>query len=184
MDTKETLKAWVREYTESLYSYAVSKIPDTDIGKDLVQDTFLAAYTGFDSYNGKSNPKTWLMGILKHKIADYYRDAYKNTAYQDSHSSGSPFFEDTGMWNAKHIPKYFDADSNLLDDEGFLYVLNDCMEKLPKKLNSVVQLKYYTNQSGNQICKDLNISATNFWQILHRAKLRMRECLEINWFKA
>jgi len=183
MEAKETLKVWVEEHSQTLYKFAVSKIDDTEIAKDLVQDSFIAAYAGFENYKENSSPRTWLIGILKHKIADHYRSLYKNEHISITQEGTSAFFDNVGMWDSKHIPKDFSTDVNLLDDTEFLYVLNACIGKLPKKLNSAIQLKYYSDISSSQICKDLSITATNFWQMLHRAKLRLRECLEINWFK-
>jgi len=183
MSAKETLKQWVQDYTEDLYLFATYKVSDAETIKDLVQDTFLVAYANYANYREESNPKTWLLAILKNKISDHYRSEFRQADLINARFGTESFFGSTGSWDKEHMPAAFETDTSLLDNTEFLFTLNDCLEKLPDKLNKVVQLKYYSEQNTNSICQDMGITTTNFWQMMHRAKLRLRECLEINWFK-
>jgi RNA polymerase sigma-70 factor (TIGR02943 family) len=190
-DPAIVIKSWVEKFSDKMYSWAFYKTNSKETAEDLVQDTFLAAYQSLEKFEGKSNPKTWLFGILNNKIADHFRKSYRNTAINESDSkqnSSSSFFEsffDTdGKWLKEQQPHdWADEGVNLLDDEVFIKVLQACMNNLPSSWFSAIQLRYLEEKKGDLICQELKITNTNFWQILHRAKLQLRKCLELNWFK-
>lgn len=176
------LTSWVEEYTEDLYSWAFYKVSDPELAKDLVQDTFLAAAEKISSFKGESSPKTWLYSIMNYKIIDHYREvAKKPTKIQDD--TFSKFFTESGEWrNDKKPGKWHDDEKHLLDDEDFHLVLMECLEALPEKWNVCIQSKYLMNKKGEEICQELKITPTNFWQMMHRAKLNLRDCIETGWF--
>jgi RNA polymerase sigma-70 factor (ECF subfamily) len=185
-EKNKIISGWVREYGPEMYRYAVSKVSGQEEAGDLVQNAFLAALKSFDTFAGKSAPKTWLFSILKHKIMDYHREQYRKPL-QVEFNPGSDFreddlFDESGSWRKEARPSSWD-DAHLLDDHDFNAVLQDCLHRLPAKWYSAVQLKYLAGADGSQISRDLDISPANFWQILHRAKLQLRVCLETNWFK-
>lgn len=182
-----TLKKWIELYSDKLYTWALYNTNKKEIAEDLVQDTFLAAYQNIEKFQEKSDPSTWLSSILKNKIADYYRKLYKqNTITESALSKNSDisFFDDNNDWNKNLVPQNWNSTSeNLLDDLAFKQVLQDCMSNLPNRWLSVVQLKFLKEKKGDFICQELEIAPTNLWQILHRAKLQLRNCLENHWFK-
>lgn len=186
-----TVKEWVSRYTDELYSWAFYKTDSKETAEDLVQETFLAAYQSLSSFKGTSNAKTWLLGILNHKIADHYRQQYRHAAVTEQveqERTGNAllerFFDEEGLWVKKERPQQWqDEPAHLLDDMGFTKILRQCLHKLPDTWMAAVQLKYLEEKKGDLICQELQIAPTNFWQILHRAKLQLRKCLEINWFK-
>lgn len=182
LNRNESVKKWVADHTEALYKWAYSKLSDHEIARDLVQDTFIAAYEKYDTYEGKSSSKTWLMSILNHKIMDHYRRQYRSPIESKS-SAESEFFDDEGMWHVNKRPASWDETEELLDNNQFNNTLNSCMEKLPQQWRSVIQMKYLREKGGNEVCRELAITETNYWQIVRRAKLNLRQCLEINWFK-
>lgn len=147
-----------------------------------MQETFLAACQSYTNYKGKSNAKTWLFSILKHKIADHYRSKYKN-AKEVSPSIIEQFFDEDDRWKAEFKPTAWTNGTELLDDPEFSTTLRNCIESLPVKWSSAVQLKYIKDHDTSIICSDLEITPANFWQIIHRAKLQLRNCLELKWFK-
>ena len=164
-----------------MYSWALYKVSDTELAKDLVQDTFLAAAEKISTFKGNSSPKTWLFSILNFKIVDYYRDKIK-TPYNNDSDSLSAFFDENGEWRHDKRPKEWNENEiNLLDDENFLAILKTCLELLPDNWNTCVKLKYLLGESGADICSKMNISKSNYWQIIHRAKLNLRECIESKW---
>ncbi|MBL7691117.1 MAG: sigma-70 family RNA polymerase sigma factor [Flavipsychrobacter sp.] len=177
-----TIRSWVESFTDALYDRALYKTDNEEIAKDLVQDTFLAAFESFGSYEGKSNPKTWLMSILNHKIIDHYRMQYKNPI-QKEFNSDPHFFDEQGMWQIEQRPGVWDCDQSLLDNRDFILTLKKCIAKLPTKWLSIVQLKYLSEKGGEEVCQELNIAPTNYWQMMRRAKMNLRECLKKNWFK-
>ncbi len=178
-----TLKKWVEEHSDSLFSWALYKTDSKETAEDLVQDTFLAASTSMHHFKGNSNPKTWLLAILKNKISDHYRKVYKDPHGKNAINIDS-VFDKEGRWNPGERPLAWEEETgHLLDDFAFIKVLNSCMGKLPENWFAAMQLRYMEGKDGAFICQELEVSDTNYWQILHRAKLQLRKCLEVNWFK-
>ncbi len=178
-----SLSEWVENYTKDLYSWALHKVSDRELAKDLVQDTFLVAAEKLTSWKRESSPKTWLFSILNHKIIDYYRKKVRQPVSLENQPE-SLFFDETGDWNTNNRPGEWDEEGkNLLDDADFRSVLQTCLEALPEKWNTCVKLKYLMNKNGEEICQELDIAPTNLWQMVHRAKLQLRNCIETNWFK-
>ncbi|MEO8962676.1 MAG: sigma-70 family RNA polymerase sigma factor [Ginsengibacter sp.] len=184
-------KSWVNSYSDKLYSWCLYKINSKEIAEDLVQDTFMAAFQAMTKFEGKSDPKTWLFSILNNKIADHFRKSYRNPIVTESEinqPSEASFFETyfkaDGSWQTEQRPlAWLQEDAHLLDNTIFVKVLQSCMSKLSPDCYDAVQLKYIEEKKGEIICQELQITPTNFWQILHRARLQLRRCLEINWFK-
>lgn len=183
----KVISQWVREYGDELYSWAFHKTSEEAVAQDIVQETFISAFQHFDSYKKTSSPKTWLFSILKNKIVDYYRYKARNLTPQSlAHSidETSQWFDDDNRWKKEHQPEPWDTSETLLDNSEFEDTLNNCMGKLPSPWLACLQLKYLSEKDSTDICQQLNITASNLWQILHRAKMHLRNCLERNWFKA
>lgn len=180
-DTKE-LSAYVKAYTSELLAYTLTRISDRSTAEDLVQDTFLAAAEAYGRFEKRSSPKTWLFSILKNKIADYYRLQYKQISYQFVANTDT-LFDENAWLKAPCSSVRWSMNEELLDDEDFLLALKSCLDKLPEKWSSVVALKYLYGNDGTTVCQKLEITASNFWQIMHRAKLQLKTCLENKWFK-
>jgi len=187
----KTVKCWVELYSDKMYTWAFYKTSNKEIAEDLVQDTFLVAFQSIQKFEGKSDPKTWLFGILNNKIADHFRKVYRNPIITESErldnnnfSWLNNFFDEDGNWKKNQRPsEWSEEKGNLLDDLEFKKVLENCMEKLPANWNATLQLKFLEEKNSEHICQELQITPTNFWQMLHRAKLQLRKCLEIHWFK-
>ncbi len=177
------LAEWVNQYTDDLLAWASYKVSDHELAKDLVQDTFLAASEKFDSFRGDSSPKTWLSAILNYKVIDYYRKKMKQ-ADPAGNESLSSFFSGDGEWLPDQKPgSWGEEETHLLDNEDFNLMLNKCMAALPEKWNMSVRLKYILGKKGEEICQEIGITPNNLWQIIHRAKLQLRACVEENWFQ-
>ena len=186
MSANDIISQWVNDYADEMYRYAFSKTSKQEASEDIVQNTFLAAVQSFSSFKNESSPKTWLYSILKNKIMDFHRDTYKRAEVRgqsDDDSFLDIFFSKDDHWKKESGPDSWDSDEHLLDNVDFNNALKACMEKLPSKWNSAIQLKYIDDRDANLICQELEITASNYWQVLHRAKLQLRECLERNWFK-
>jgi RNA polymerase sigma-70 factor (ECF subfamily) len=179
---EHNLTDWVDNYTGELFSWASYKVSSEEVARDLVQDTFLAAAEKIDSFKGESAPKTWLFSILNYKIIDHYRKKVKEPVRMEEDTLSS-FFNDDQEWKKDKRPKDWNADEDhLLDNEDFQRILKQCLDALPDKWSTCMKLKYLTGKNGEEICQELEISTTNFWQILHRARLNLRDCIETNWF--
>lgn len=182
MEKDVTISDWVNQYTDEMFRWAYQKTSSSDIARDMVQDTFLAASEKFESFKGNSTPKTWLFAILNHKIIDHYRKKAKQPTVSGDQLF-SNVFNENGSWQQSQAPRdWHEENTNLLDDSDFLKVLQKCMEELPENWYACVKLKYIMNKSGAEICQELKIAQTNYWQIIHRAKLQLRGCLESKWF--
>lgn len=174
---------WLAEYGDEMYSWAYYKTSDKEIAEDLVQDTFLSAHSNISKFKQDSNPKTWLFTILNNKIIDHYRSAVHrrsvNASSLSENDEPNNLFEKNESWNANSITQW--EEPHLLDNLNFIKVLDLCIDHLPEKYKAVTLAKYYHHKKGEEICKDLDISASNLWQMVHRAKLQLKACLDKNW---
>lgn len=181
---KETLTNWVRLYTTELYSWALIKTSDAMLSEDLVQETFLAAAENMERFEGKSQPKTWLFGILKNKIADHYRrQATQPSTHSIPANELTNFFDAGGRWKQAAKPNAWEENpEKLLDNLAFIHILDACLRELPTLMHACLQLTYLQGKKGQEVCQEMKISTTNYWQIMSRARLRLRDCLEKRWF--
>jgi len=186
-NSKISVENWVNDYSDALFQWAFYKTSSKETAEDLVQDTFLAAYKKIDSFKGNSQPKTWLFSILNNKIIDYYRlraKTSKKTVSLTEHQGrelSNGFFNEAGDWKDTAINPIWNEDQELLDNPKFNTVMQSCMDDLPLKWKHAVTSKYLTDKNAKAICQDLSISVSNYWQIIHRAKLVLKKCLETNW---
>jgi len=186
---------WIDLYGDYLYSIAVFKTNDQVLSQDLVQETFLSALKSREQFKGESSEKTWLTVILNNKIIDHYRKKnilrntgdYLNETNENFYQS---FFSDDikewGHWKEDSYPKAW-ADENAdtrLNNNELKKVMEYCLQKLPNSLAPAFFLRFIDEKNADKICKELNISSSNYWTIIHRAKILLRACLEKNWFAA
>ncbi|PHN03644.1 sigma-70 family RNA polymerase sigma factor [Flavilitoribacter nigricans] len=183
---RSELAKWVRLYTKDLLLWAINKTADRHLAEDLVQETFLAAAENMEAFKGDSQVRTWLLGILKNKIAEYYtRTLRKYVGRPLPMEDLSTYFVAGGHWTKEAQPNAWGASAeNLTDIPAFNRILDNCIEHLPEIMNACIRLKFLDEKKGAQICQELGITATNYWQLIRRAKLQLRDCLENNWFKA
>jgi RNA polymerase sigma-70 factor (TIGR02943 family) len=185
-DKNKLLTDWVHQYADEMYRFARSRVQTAEVAEDLVQNTFLAALLALEHFRGDSSPKTWLFAILRNKIVDHHRNTFREP--EKLQLSDVPahnehfFFNEKGQWQQLHQPVEWDEEL-LLDNPDFIKALDHCLEVLPKKWFAAIQLKYLEERKGAEIIQKLDISPANYWQILHRAKLNLRQCLENQWFK-
>ncbi len=186
-NSKIVLENWINQFSDELFSWALYKTSSKETAEDLVQETFLAAFHKIDSFQGKSQPKTWLFSILNNKVIDYYRMSAKTKKQSFSISENSGFelsdglFNETENWKNNDINPIWDQEEELLDNAEFNTIMQDCMEDLPQKWKFAVTSKYLTDKNTDEICQELDITVSNYWQIVHRAKLLLKKCLEIKW---
>ena len=181
---KEDLKGeintdlWVDEYSDMLYNYANARVSDHDLALDLVQDTFISALKALENFEGKSTIKTWLFSILKRKIIDHWRK-------QDSRKTrpmSSFFTESNGHFLEPSSPKGLIPDFEAkINNEELGEVIHECIDDLPGKQKGIILDKLVDEKDSEEVCKEYDISASNLWVIVHRAKLQLRECLESKW---
>ena len=177
---------WVDNYTDYLFSYALFKTRNREEAEDLVQETFLSAYKNRDSFKGNSSEKTWLTSILKNKIIDYYRKEKAGQSLDEYLESTSSSFEESffssdeyGTWKKDIGANYFsESPESYLFSKEFQKFLELCLIKLPSRLRSIFVAKYMEEEETDAICKENNITPSNYWVMIFRAKVLLRECLE------
>jgi RNA polymerase sigma-70 factor (TIGR02943 family) len=181
---------WVNKYSSELYSYAMNKTSKSELAEDLVQETFFAALKSMASFKGLSSERTWLFTILKFKIADYYRKAstkfeFSDTrlGYNDNDSYLDNYFDKDGEWKEHKSTGNWGLDHSAnIENKELALALNNCIDKLPSKQKQLILLKLVEEEKTEKVCNELNITPTNYWVIIHRAKLQLRDCMETNWF--
>jgi RNA polymerase sigma-70 factor (ECF subfamily) len=175
---------WVERYGDYLFRYAMLRLRDRSTAEDLVQETFLAALKARGSFSGNSSESTWLVGILKHKIADHFRRQARESPLKDNdlrdQSDPSPF-DGSGHWTSGPT-NWGGNPADLYREKKFLDQLTKCLSVLSPNHANAFTLREIEGAEAGEICKVLNVTETNLWVILHRARMQLRRCLEINWF--
>lgn len=184
--TADDVTEWLTEFGDPLFRYALKRVGQRDLAEDLVQDTFVAALRSADGFQGRSKILTWLIGILRHKIADHMRKlARERDAKQRTDESHAGIFHN-GNWRVEVKPwpsGSADPVASMVNQE-FWQVLETCRAKLPDKLAAVFHMRDLEELPMAEICETLEISTSNLSVRLHRARVLLRECLDQNWFAA
>ena len=175
---------WVDQYGNALFRFAVVRVKDRGIAEDLVQETFLAGLQSRDRFRGQSSEKTWLFSILKHKIIDYFRKNKSNGFGKEIlHDADSmeTFFNSKGGWQIR--PQHWHTDPGKNQEiKEFLDHFYECLTDLPHRNADAFVYREIDGLSTKAICKLLDISATNCWVMLYRARMSLRRCLELAGF--
>jgi len=176
-NAESVLTDWVNQFSDTLYIYALKRVSDEALAKDLLQDTFIAAYQSYERFEHRSKPKTWLTSILKNKIMDHFRQVYRRK--ETSIEGDFQLFNEDGTWKTENLPTPW-KEEHLLDDPKFVHVFDNCLAALPLKWASSIRIKYL---ESDQNVEDLGISKANYWKMLERARTQLRLCIESNWIK-
>lgn len=170
-----------------LLRVAQLQLRDRDQAEDVVQDTLVAALEAQHKFAGKSSVKTWLTGILKHKIIDAIRKKAREPSVSTLHAEADiedldVFFneQDHNHWDS--APAEWRNPERDLEQRQFLDIMDFCLEKLPPNTARVFMLREVMGLESDEICQELSITSTNLWVILYRARMLLRKCLEQNWF--
>jgi RNA polymerase sigma-70 factor (TIGR02943 family) len=177
---------WVDEHADHLFAYALTHLNDEDLAKDLVQETFLAALEKINGFKGNSSVRTWLIAILKYKVIDIYRKRSRmksiNNTLNTVEGKIEYFDPELNNWKREYWPEPFGNEpDNPFQHKEFNVVLQKCMKKLPALWIAVFTMKHMDDVLKETICKELKITSSNYWVIIHRAKVNLRSCLQKNW---
>lgn len=174
---------WISAYSDYLFNYTITRVNDREIAKDLVQDTFVAGLKSMKNFKGEANERTWLISILKRKIIDHYRKINSKKGKAEVRMNFNTE-ENEGDWLEERVADPFnktaqdDLENNELGD-----AIYSCMEKLPRKQAQVFKMKTILNYETEAICNELNITASNLWVIIHRARTALADCMQTTWFQ-
>ena len=170
-----------------LLRYALLQLRNPEQAEDVVQETLLAALEGRAKFSGESSLKTWLTGILKHKILDAIRRKSREQPLvaggdDDESATVDTLFKADGHW--QQMPASWGDPEQALENRRFWEIFQLCSKLLPERTARVYMLREVMEMTTEEICQEFGITPTNLWVILHRARLVLRECLEIKWFGA
>jgi RNA polymerase sigma-70 factor (ECF subfamily) len=175
---------WVDRYGDCLYRYALSRLRRPELAADLVQETFLEALRARDAFAGRSGERTWLIGILRHKILDHYRKANREQAVFGGVSleaAAESVFDQRGRW--KQRPRRWAGEpSRSLETREFWDVFSRCLSRLPSGLADAFFLREVDGLGAEEVQQLLRINPATLWTRLYRARTLLRGCLEIGWF--
>jgi RNA polymerase sigma-70 factor, ECF subfamily len=154
-----------------LLRYATLQLRNAEAAEDAVQETLLAALAGEAGFSGRSSLRTWLTGILKHKIVDAMRRTSREL---------DALFVGDGHW--RDPPATWDDPDRALEQKQFFVALEMCLERLPARTARAFLMREHLGLETEEICKELGITSTNCWVMLYRARMTLRQCLEVTWF--
>jgi RNA polymerase sigma-70 factor (ECF subfamily) len=176
----------VADHRDYLMRYARLQLRNDAWAEDCVSETMVAALAKPQSFGNRSQLKTWLVGILKHKVLDTLRSRSREAVLDNQSDDGideldALVFKADGHF--AHAPAEWGDPEKNLGSRQFIGILEACMEKMPAAMGRVFLMREWLELSTDEICKETGITATNLFVQLHRARLRLRECLEINWLQ-
>jgi RNA polymerase sigma-70 factor (ECF subfamily) len=179
-------EVWVDEHGDTLYRYALMRLRDQDSAEEVVQETLLAGLKARERFTGRSSERTWLVGILKHKIVDHIRRRTRERPSSGADAAETldhleqNLFDQTGHW--KNGPSDWLTHPDLVRERAeFQGVFAACLDGLPERMADAFSLRELDELDSATICKALGITETNLWVMLHRARLKLRGCLETHW---
>ncbi len=185
-----TNPAELSAHRDALYRFALLSLRNPNDAEDVVQATLLAAVQARDAFRGGCTPRTWLVGILKRKIIDAYRARQQDEAVPEAAGDEATESDDAdwldalfarnGAWVVR--PQSWDDPDQSLQRQEFFQVLELCLKAVPGVAGRAFLLREVMDLEPDEICKDLRISKSNYWVLMHRARLRLRGCLDKNWF--
>ncbi len=181
--TKPALTSdWVDTHADYLFNFAIGQVRDTSIAEDLVQETFLAAVKARETFSGQSSERTWLVGILRHKIYDHLRKTCRERVVRhDPPPANDPeSFEESMLW-LHNVTAESQSPSRRIELAEFRQNLEFALGKLPPRIAQVFQLYEIEERPNHEVCAQMNISESNLWVMLHRARKQLREQLRGWW---
>lgn len=175
---------WVDQHGDILYRYALARVSAPAAAEDLVQETFLAALRGPQTFAGGCAERSWFVAILKRKVVDFFRRRGREKPLPDDTDGAAQAadFDARGRWQSQPA-SWGDNPGSAFEQQEFWVVFRGCLGKLPPRLTAAFSLREMEGHSTEEITRDLNVTAGNLAVLLHRARLALRRCLEAHWFR-
>lgn len=173
---------WVDLYADYLYNYAISRVNNEELAKDLVQETFFAGLNSAKNFKGSASERTWLVAILKRKVIDHYRKINSKKGKAEVRMNYKLDVEE-GSWLEEQIADPLSQTENdQIENEELGWAIHECISKLPSKQAKVFAMKTIHGMSTEDICNELSINPSNLWVLVFRARSSLMGCLNDNWF--
>lgn len=182
---------FVARLREHMVKFARLQMGDQHLAEDAVQEALLAAYRHAGTFEGKAGIKSWVFAILRNKIVDVIRHnrriVSETSLLIDQSGEGderSQIFDERGMWHPERRPEDWPSPDAAFRDDEFWHVFEACVERLPSAQARVFMMREFVDLDTEEICTTLGVTVNNLNVLMHRARLRLRECLESGWFAA
>ena len=175
---------WPARFGDELYRFALSRVSDSDFAEELVQETFLSALASLATFRADASERTWLFVILRRKIIDHYRRQARSPhigldALHDGGATEADYFNPAnGHWSGPQAPASWLRADAALEQQELHEILRLCQERLSPQQGAVFAMRFVEELSAEEICQELGLTSSNYWVIVHRAKLQLRRCLE------
>jgi RNA polymerase sigma-70 factor (ECF subfamily) len=180
-------EGWVDRHGDVMFRYALRWVHSSEIAEEIVQDAFLEGLRMRGTYRGRSSERTWLVGILRHKILDHVRRSSRERCVEGLEATDDDvlgrYFDRRGLWKRGPARGRGDPSSDL-ERREFWEALGQCLARLPPGLSDAFLLHELEGFGSDAICETLQISPANLWQRLHRSRMLLRDCLERQGFGA
>ncbi|WP_440109150.1 RNA polymerase factor sigma-70 [Acidovorax sp. BL-A-41-H1] len=173
---------------EQMLRFATLQLGDEPLAEDAVQEALIGALKNVSAFRGQAALKTWVFAILKNKIADTLRqkkrlgEASALMRERDGEEDLDELFNARGMWEPDERPAAWGNPQESLHQAQFWKVFELCLDGLPGHQARVFMMREYIGLESDEICSTVGISTSNLNVLMHRARLRLRECLENHWY--
>lgn len=180
--------AFLQDLRKQMLRFTVAQLSDSHLADDVVQEALMGALKGTQSFRGQAAIKTWVFAILKNKIADALRQKHRHEQARvllqedEELEDFSDAFKPNGHWQPEARPASWGNPQDSLDQAQFWTVFEYCLDHLPNQQGRAFMMREFVELSTQEICQELGITLTNLNVLLHRARMRLRECLNMKWF--
>ncbi|MDF0534956.1 sigma-70 family RNA polymerase sigma factor [Shewanella yunxiaonensis] len=179
--------AYMSQLRQQMLKFACLQLRDEHLAEDAVQEALIGAIKNIGDFRHRSALKSWVFGILKHKIADVLRQRQRQLDFSELDETETMLeqllFDSRGHWNAGEQPQHWQSPQQSAVDENFWQIFEACLENLPEAQARLFMMREFIELDSEEICQLHDISLSNLYVMLYRARLRLRECLEIKWFQ-
>lgn len=169
-----------------MLKFARLQLNDPSMAEDMVQEAFIGALKNARHFAGRSAFKTWMFAILKNKISDHLRKRYHQfemtQSEADPDTSKLPF-DESGHWRHDTRPSHWGNPEQDHHSNRFWHVFETCLNVLPGRQGKVFMMREYLELSSAEICESESISLNNLHIVLYRARMRLQQCLNMNWYE-
>jgi RNA polymerase sigma-70 factor (ECF subfamily) len=177
---------FVEDLRRRMLRFATLQLSDSSLAEDAVQEAFIGALRGSGTFAGRAAYRSWVFAILRNKIADQLRAQMRYVSAQDDDAGEDPvvdgFFRPDGHWTADAAPADWGDPHAALHENQFWSVFEACLDHLPEQQSRLFMMREFVELDSTEICRAAGVTTTNLNVTLHRARLRLRNCLEQHWF--
>jgi RNA polymerase sigma-70 factor (ECF subfamily) len=174
---------WVDRHADYLYNYALARVSDAELARDLVQETFIAGLQSAPHFKGNAAERTWLVAILKRKVIDQYRKANSRKGKAEVRMGFPAHSEREGEWlETMAADPESTQENDAIENEELGLAIQRCLAALPERQARVFTMKTIQGMETEDVCKELGINSSNLWVMIHRARTALMACLNQVWF--